>query len=70
MMLLRPLRGCAMFLGSWSSAFGQYPPDPCVGGPLETRSILRCRDGDPSCDMDGVCDGTCFGWVASTPCCH
>ena len=33
--------------------------DPCDGGPLETRSVLRCRDGDPTCDIDGACDGMC-----------
>jgi hypothetical protein len=37
----------------------EHDVDPCDGGPLETRSVLRCRDGDPSCDIDGVCDGTC-----------
>ena len=42
-----------------SSAQNGGLDDPCDGGPLETRSILRCRDGDPTCDMDGMCDGTC-----------
>ena len=36
-------------------------PDPCKSDlPPDTRSILHCRDGDPRCDMDGMCDGTCF----------
>jgi hypothetical protein len=33
--------------------------DPCAAIPVQARSIVRCRDGDRSCDMDGVCDGTC-----------
>jgi hypothetical protein len=64
MALRRILIGLTVLLAS-SSSFaggdggGPYV-DPCDGGPLETRAILRCRDGDPACDMDGACDGTCF----------
>jgi hypothetical protein len=51
-----------LFLVSPPPSSGQDggTPDACDGGPLETRSVLRCRDGDPTCDMDGMCDGTCF----------
>lgn len=28
-------------------------------GPLPNRATIRCTDGDSSCDLDGVADGTC-----------
>jgi len=57
MALMRALLMCL----SSSRVFGGEggSVDPCDGGPLETRSVLHCRDGDPTCDMDGTCDGTC-----------
>jgi hypothetical protein len=61
MALIRTLLMLGLCLVS-SRSFGDEGGyvDPCEGGPLETRSVLRCRDGDPTCDMDGICDGTCL----------
>ena len=42
-------------------------PDPCDGEPPETRSVVRCRDGDPSCDMDRMCDGACLVKLCIVP---
>jgi hypothetical protein len=64
MTTFRALVGLVLILGGASALAGGTDGgagnDPCDGGPLETRSVLRCRDGDPRCDMDGACDGTCF----------
>jgi hypothetical protein len=33
--------------------------DPCQFAPPAPPIMLRCRDGDPACDLDGACDGIC-----------
>jgi hypothetical protein len=61
----RTLVGLVLIVGSSVARAGGggegERPDPCQNDrPPETRSVLHCRDGDPRCDMDGMCDGTCF----------
>jgi hypothetical protein len=46
-----------LWWASQSQALAEY--DWCSDVPRASPIRLSCRDGDPKCDMDGACDGTC-----------